>query len=122
MKVINRSIIIWAPRIVGLGLAVFLGLFALDSLRGSGGVIAGTVAIVMGLVPAFIVLGAVGLGWKHEAIAAAIFAGLAVFYTASALDHPAWIAVIAGPLALEAALFLMSWWFKSNRRGMTSHS
>jgi len=31
MKLTTREIIIWAPRIVGLGLALFLSLFGVDA-------------------------------------------------------------------------------------------
>lgn len=120
MKPATREIVVWTPRVAGLALAVFLGLFAFDSLDNSHGIPAAAISAVMGLLPAMIVLGTVMLGWKYEAIAAAIFTGLAVLYAASALDHPAWIAVIAGPLVLEAALFLLSWWFQSRRWAITS--
>ena len=114
-----REIVVWTPRVAGLGLTAFLGLFALDSLDNSHGILTATISVVMGLLPAMIVLGTVLLGWKYEAIAAAIFAGLAVLYAASTLNHPDWIALIAGPLVLEAALFLVSWRFQSRRRGIT---
>jgi hypothetical protein len=107
-----RYVVLWAPRIVGLGLAAFLGIFALDSLSGSHGLLGTTIAVVMGLLPALIVLGAVLIGWKHAAVAAALFAVLTAVYTLSALSHPDWIALISGPLALEAVLFFLSWRFQ----------
>ena len=92
MKLANRDFLLWAPRIVGLGLALFLSLFALDAFTDPRGVIATIVALLMGLVPALITLAAVIIGWKHQGIAAIIFLVGAVFYAALALEHPDWIA------------------------------
>ncbi len=116
MKLTTREIIIWAPRIVGLGLALFLSLFGVDAWSDFRGIVATTIAVVMGFVPALVVLVSVLVGWKHERIAAAIFIGLAAFYALTARDHPEWILVIAGPLALEAILFLASWRFQEREQ------
>jgi hypothetical protein len=99
----------WAPRIAGLGLAGFLGLFALDSLSNPQGILETAIAVIMGLLPALGVLAVVIIGWKHPGIAAVLFAVFAVMYSASALSHPGWILLIAGPLVLVAILFLLSW-------------
>lgn len=119
MKLANRDIVLWAPRIVGLGLALFLSLFALDAFGDPRGVIATIIAILMGLIPALITLTAVAIGWKHEGIAAIIFLVGAVFYAVNALEHPDWILIITGPLVLEAALFYLSWRQSRHRQGTT---
>ena len=111
-----RVATIWAPRIVGLGLAGFLGLFALDSIAGHAGILKTIIAVTMGLAPALVVLASIFVGWRHPGIGAVIFSGLAVLYTVSALDNPGWIALISGPLVLEAALFLGSWRLQAKRR------
>jgi hypothetical protein len=109
MTFTSREIIVWAPRVTGLGLATLLSLFALDAFSDGRGIISTTVAFAMGLLPALVVLITVVIGWKHEAVAATIFTGLTIFYAASALNHPSWIVIIAGPLALVGALFFASW-------------
>jgi hypothetical protein len=63
----------------------------------------------MGLLPALGVLAAVIIGWKRPGVAAILFAVFAVIYSVSALNHPGWILLIAGPLVLVAVLFLVSW-------------
>ena len=108
-RLTSRDIGIWAPGIVGIGLAGFLGLFALDSIGGDAGILKTVIGVAMGLGPAMIVVASVAIGWRHPGTAAVIFAGLAVLYAVNALSHPAWIALIAGPLVLEAALFVNSW-------------
>ena len=109
MKHATRHIVLWAPRLAGLGMSAFLALLALDSLSGPHEVLETTVAVVMGVVPAVGVMGTVFVGWRHPAIASMVFAVFAVIYSVSAIDHPEWIALIAGPLVLEAILFLLSW-------------
>jgi hypothetical protein len=109
MKIASRDVVVWAPRIVGLGLSAFLALFALDSLSNPQGVLETTIAVVMGLVPGLGILGTVLVGWRHPAVASAVFGIFAVIYSLSARDYPGWIALIAGPLALETVLFFLSW-------------
>ena len=111
-----RDLGVWAPRVVGIGLAGFLGLFALDSIVNHAGILKTVIAVTMGLAPAVMVLASVAIGWKHPGIGAVIFSSLAVIYGVSALDHPWWIALISGPLVLEAALFLASWRLQAERR------
>ena len=111
-----RVATIWAPRIVGIGLAGFLGLFALDSIVNHAGILKTIIAVTMGLAPALVVLASVAVGWRHPGIAAVIFSGLALLYAVNALDHPGWIALISGPLVLEAALFAASWRLQAKRR------
>lgn len=122
MKFTRREIIVWAPRVVGLGLAGFLGLFATDAFMESRGLAGTMVAFAMGLLPAVVVLAVVLIGWKHEGFAGLAFVAMTVFYAMTTLEHPAWIAVIAGPLALVAALFLYSWWVKTHDTGTISPS
>ena len=109
MRFTNRDIVLWAPRVVGLGLALFLSLFALDAFADYRGVLATIIALMMGLVPSIITLATVLIGWKHEGIAAIIFLVGAIFYAANALEHLNWMLIIAGPLVLESALFYLSW-------------
>jgi hypothetical protein len=117
MKLRYRDVIIWAPRIVGLGLAAFLGLFALDAFSDGRGLISTTVAFAMGLLPALVVLLTVVAGWKHEAFAAAVFTVLTVVYAVLARQHLSWVVLIASPLALVAVLFFLSWRFRTGRFG-----
>lgn len=109
MKYSRDDIILWAPRAAGLGLALFLSIFALDAFGEGRGIVGAVVAFAMGLAPALIVLATVIIGWRHEGFAALVFAALTVFYAATTLEHPVWIAIIAGPLALVGCLFFLSW-------------
>ena len=122
MRLSRHELIVWAPRVVGLGLALFLGIFATDVLIENRGIVGTLVALAMHLIPAVVVLALVLIGWRHEGIAGLCFLALAVFYAGASLEHPVWIVVIAGPLALLSALFCYNWWVKTHGPAETGHS
>ena len=102
-----RAFVIWAPRAVGAGVCLFLGLFALDAFDGRP--LPQTLPdFLIHLLPAAIVAAVVLAAWRHPWIGAAVFAGLAIAYAAMVPTHPDWILIISGPLAIVAALFAMS--------------
>ena len=58
---------IWAARLVGLALAAFLGLMALDTPIGLG--------LLIHLIPCFIVLILVAIGWRWSRLGGWLFLG-----------------------------------------------
>ena len=116
MKNARSQLILWAPRLTGLGLALMLGLFAADVLSGDYGIVGALVATAMHLIPSLLVLELVLVGWRHEGVAAASFVGLAVFYASTMAERLAWIILVAGPLVIVSALFFCSWWVKTHPR------
>lgn len=114
MKVTRPQIIVWAPRVAGIGLAGFLALFAADVFIENRGILGTLVALAMHLVPTLLILALVLVGWRHEGIAATAFVALAVFYAATMAERLAWIVLVAGPLAIVSALFFYSWWGKTH--------
>ena len=108
MKKTSATLLLWAPRIAGILVAAFLGLFALDAFEGRS-FLAALPAFLVHLVPSFLVLAVVAAAWKFEWIGAVAFLGLAVLYAVMVRGRIDWIAVISGPLLLVAVLFLVSW-------------
>jgi hypothetical protein len=115
MKLTRNDVILWAPRVVGIGLAVFLALFAADIFMEDRGILGTLVAIMMHLVPSIVVLALVFVGWKHEGLAAVGFVALAILYAATMRERLAWIALVSTPLAIVSALFFYSWWVRTRR-------
>jgi glucose-6-phosphate-specific signal transduction histidine kinase len=108
MTISTGSLLVWAPRILGVGIAVFLALFALDAFeRGFSGASLRDFAIH--LLPALLVLAAVALAWRWPWIGGVIFVLLAAIYAVSVPGRFDWILVIAGPLLLTGLLFIWSW-------------
>ena len=57
-----------------------------------------------------IVLAVLVIAWRWEWIGAVGFAGLAMYYAkGNWRHHPDWVVVVAGPLVVLAALFLVNW-------------
>lgn len=103
MNLSRRDLLLWAPRILGILLAAFLGMFALDAVEEGAG------AFLMHLAPALLVLAVVAVSWRWEWVGGTVFIALAVFYAVEARDHWNWIVVVAGPMLVVGALFLVSW-------------
>jgi hypothetical protein len=104
-----RALLRWAPRVLGLAVALFFATFALGALQHAhGGVLQIALAAVMHLGPALLALVAVALGWWRPWAGAGAFLALAAGYAALTPERPDWILVIAGPLALVGVLFALS--------------
>ena len=105
----TRSILRWAPRVVGILATLFIGMFALDAFSESKGFLRALPEFFMHLIPAFALLATVLAAWQKPKFGALIFLGFAAIYAASAITHPSWILAISGPLALVGTLYLLSW-------------
>ena len=113
----THALLVWTPRVLGIAVALFLAAFALDVFGEGRGALQTAVALLLHLIPAFLVLAAVAVAWRYPWVGAIVFLGLAATYAASTLRRPDWILVIAGPLALVGALFALSWFVQRGARG-----
>lgn len=91
----------WTARLVAVLVGAFLALFAMDAASGPD--------LLVHLLPTAIVAGVVAIAWHKEWIGALAFTTMAAGYTVLARDHLSWIAIIAVPLFVAAALYLLSW-------------
>lgn len=103
----------WSPRIITIGFAVFLSLFALEAFQEVHGFWRLALAFAINLVPALIVVAVLAAAWKWEWIGAVVFALLAVGYAGNALHRHflSWPIALGIPLPLLAiaGLFLANW-------------
>jgi len=99
-----RTLVVWGPRVLGLSVAAFLGLFALDAFD-TRPVTAALPSFAVHLVPALVVGLLAAAGWRHPVLGAIGFGVLAAGYAAAVPHRIDWILVIAGPLAVVAILF-----------------
>jgi hypothetical protein len=113
-----RQFLFWAPRGITIAFVLFLGLFALDVFGEGHGFWGTLVALLMHLIPNFIVLAILVLAWRWEWVGALLFAGLGVFYIVWAWGRFPFITyvTISGPLFLVAILFLVGWMFRDQIR------
>lgn len=98
-----RKLLLWSPRILGVLVSLFLGVFALDAID------EGIPAFLLHLAPAFLLLLVVAASWRWEWIGGAVFITLAVVYGIPAWSRGEWLLVISAPLLLVGLLFLWSW-------------
>ena len=104
----TASVVLWAPRIAGIGVALFLALFALDAFNGKSFLTA-VPDFLIHLAPAFGVLAIVALAWRFPLIGAAALPMLAIGYGFMVRWRLDWVAVIGGPLVVVGLLFFASW-------------
>ena len=108
MKLTARRVLLWAPRALGILLAAFIGLFALDVFSEAYGFWEAIAGFLIHLVPTYLILVAVVLGWRWEWLGALLFAALGVAYIIVAwgqIPRTTYL-IVSGPAFLVAALFL----------------
>ncbi|GAB4563674.1 MAG: hypothetical protein Kow0047_12720 [Anaerolineae bacterium] len=109
MSSMKKRGLFWAPRAIGLLFALFLALLALDVFGEGYGPWQTLVALLIHLTPTYIVLAALAIAWRRERLGAALFVGLAVLYIVLAWGRfsPLTYVIVAGPLLLISALFIV---------------
>ena len=103
------AFLLWCPRVLGIGVAAFLSLFALDAFGAGESVWHALPDFFIHLLPAAAVLLIVGLSWRRPWIGGVLFITLAAIYSASVNFRLSWVLTIAGPLLVVGLLFLLSW-------------
>ena len=94
---------LWAPRLIGIGVALSLGVFALDAVDQGVG------ALLIHLLPTVVLLIVVALAWRREWIGSVVFVGLALLYIMQVRGRLDWTLAIAAPLLLVGVMFLINW-------------
>ena len=102
-----RKTIYWVPRILGILFAVFISLFALDVFGQGYSLWEIVVALVMHLVPTYIVVLLLLLSWRQEFIGGVNFVALSALYLLLFRNqHFLTYLLISGPAFLIGALFI----------------
>jgi len=110
MGTTSGRLLLWSPRILGILVSLFIGLFALDAFSHGKPLFDAISDFVIHLIPACMLLVLVGASWRREWIGGLAFVALAVAYaTTMARGRLDWTLVISGPLMVVGVLFLWSW-------------
>jgi hypothetical protein len=111
MKATSKRLLFWTPRVLCLLFAAFISIFALDVFEEGFGGWKTVVALLMHLIPTFLVLLVLAVSWRWEWVGALLFGGLAVGYVALFWGRFHWsaYAAISGPLCLVGLLFFFNW-------------
>ncbi len=118
MNTSTKRLLFWTPRVLCILFAIFLSVFALDVFSEGHGLWRTIRALLLHLVPTFIVVIVLVIAWRWEWVGAVLFGALAVFYVVWTLGRfPLSVYLsIAGPLALIGVLFLFNWIYRAQLR------
>jgi hypothetical protein len=118
MNQFSRRALYWAPRLLTIAFIAFVSLFALDVFQEHHGFWQTALALIMHLIPSFVLIAVLVLAWRWEWIGAALYAAAGLLYVGwvVSMSRPVprairlnWILAIAGPAFVIAGLFLANW-------------
>jgi hypothetical protein len=106
------SALYWAPRIIGIGAALFLAIFALDVFSEGYQLGELLVALFIHLIPSLVIIIVLVIAWRWERFGGGLFIFLGLLYIWLFWNPGRWIAflVISGPLFISGGLFLLNHW------------
>ena len=113
-----KRVLFWTPRVLCILFALFLSLFAMDVFGEGYGFWETILALLIHLVPVYIVLIVLVIAWRWEWVGAILFIAFAVFYLVWSWGRFHWSAYlgISGPLVLLGVLFLLNWIYRAQLR------
>ncbi|MBM4167746.1 MAG: hypothetical protein FJ215_01105 [Ignavibacteria bacterium] len=106
-----KRLLYWSPRILSILFAAFISLFALDVFAEGSGFWETVLALLIHLIPTFIIVAILTLSWKREWIGGILFLALGILYIVFSWGKFPWTTYVAkaGPLVLTGLLFLVGW-------------
>jgi len=118
MNTTAKRALFWAPRILCILFAVFLSVFALDVFGEGYDFWATLLALLIHLVPTYIIIIVLVIAWRWEWVGSILFTGFGIFYIVEAWGKFTWATYLAisGPLFLVGILFLFNWIYKARLR------
>lgn len=118
MKRPLQRLLFWTPRILCLLFAAFLSVFALDVFGEGYGFWKTVLALLVHLIPTWIILIVLAISWRREWVGAILFTALGVLYLVLFWGRFAWSVylVVSGPLFLVGGLFMLNWRFRKELR------
>lgn len=110
MAMTSARLLLWSPRILGILVSLFIGIFALDAFGEGKPFFQALLDFGIHLIPAFVLLALVVASFRWEWIGGVAFIGLAIVYAMTmSRGRLDWMLLISGPLAIVGTLFLWSW-------------
>jgi hypothetical protein len=120
----GQDLLYWAPRVLCITFAVVMSVFALDVFEEGQSFWRTGLDWLMHLIPNFLILLVLAVSWRREWIGGYLFIVLAGLYVVWAWNKPfgSWstFLLMAGPLVLTGALFLLNWYYRGALRGSST--
>ncbi|GAB4142313.1 MAG: hypothetical protein Fur0015_11490 [Ignavibacteriales bacterium] len=106
----------WLPRVFGIIIIVFISAFALDVFDEKLSFIQLILALLIHLIPSYILMIVLLIAWKREIIGSLLYSALAVLYLIFTQAKFPFVtyAFIMGGLFLNSILFLVGWKIQKN--------
>ncbi len=118
MNTSTKRVLFWTPRVLCILFAAFLSVFALDVFSEGYGLWKTIGALLLHLIPTYIMVIVLVIAWRWEWVGAVLFSALGVFYVVwfwGRFPTPVYF-IIAGPLFLMGVLFLFNWIYRTQLR------
>ena len=116
MNTNTKRVLFWTPRVLCILFAIFLSVFSLDVFSEGYGLWQTIGALLLHLIPTFIVVIVLVIAWRWEWVGAVLFSASGVLYVLFALGRSfplgAYLS-ISGPLVLVGVLFLFNWIYRA---------
>ena len=113
-----KRILFWTPRVLSILFALFVSLFALDVFGVGYSFWETVLALLIHLVPVYILLIGLAIAWRWEWVGALIFIGFAVWYVAMAWGQfqLSVYVMMAGVPFVVGILWLIDWLYRRELR------
>jgi hypothetical protein len=105
----------WTPRILGLLFALLISLAALDVFGAGYSFWETVVALLIHLIPVYVLLIGLAVGWRWEWVGTLVYISFSIWYLVAfegAVDLSVYL-VVAGLPFLVGLLFLVDWIYRS---------
>ncbi|HUU28898.1 MAG TPA: hypothetical protein VM123_13890 [archaeon] len=118
MKRPVKRLLFWTPRVLCILFAIFVSLFALDVFSEGYGFWKTILALLIHLIPTYIIIIVLIFSWRWEWVGGILFTALGAFYIFWVWGRFTWLTylVMSGPLFLVGVLFLVNWVYRAELR------
>ena len=117
MTTIMKKTLYWTPRILCFLFALFISIFAFDVFEGNTGFWRTTLALLLHLIPTFVILIVLVISWRWEWVGGILFIVIGGLFILTFGGKP-WLnyLILTGPLFLMGILFLLNWRYRAQLR------
>ena len=112
MNTTIKRVLFWAPRVLCILFALFLSGFALDVFNEGYGFGETILALLIHLIPTFLIVIVLAIAWRWEMVGAILFFALALVYLVMSKGESL---IFSVPLILVGGLFLLDWKYTESR-------
>lgn len=116
----TKRALLWTPRVLSILFAAFVSLFALDVFVEGISVWEAILALLIHLIPVYVLAIGIILSWRWEWIGAVIYGGFAAWYVIMSWSRfgPSVILIMAGIPLVIGLLYLYDWVYRDTLKAI----